>query len=87
VAIALQASNTSTSSFATSPLNINALTVLRTTVAEKLLKDILHPGTYRQMFDDPDKNPNTASCISAASGLLFALCHSLKVHVDTRYMK
>ncbi|KAG8801082.1 hypothetical protein FRC17_006728, partial [Serendipita sp. 399] len=79
------ASNTSVPPFATSPLNINAILILRDIVAGRLMPYMASVGPAGRVRFEPD-SPDAASCISAASGLLFALSHSLKVHPDATFL-
>jgi hypothetical protein len=84
--IALQASNTTSQVLFKSPLNIRAIAILRTVVTSKLLKAML--ATREVVLVDPQTSPEkekVEACITAASGLLFAVCHSLKVHPDEAY--
>ena len=81
--IALQASSTTSQDLSKSPLNIRAITILRNVVISKLLKAMV--ATRGVVLVDPETSPEKKrvdACITAASGLLFAVCHSLKIHPD-----
>lgn len=83
--IAFQASNTTSRFISESPLNIRTVARLRGTVP-KLLGAIL--ATRDVALVEPSTSPDgekVDACITAASGLLFALSHSLKVHPDEAY--
>ncbi|KAG8754826.1 hypothetical protein FRC14_004612 [Serendipita sp. 396] len=85
ISISLQASNTSVPPFITSPLNINALLTLRDIIVRKLMPSMASLGAAGRVRFKPD-SPDAASCISAATGLLFALSHSLKMHPDLSFL-
>lgn len=84
IALALQASNTTLPPFSTSSINLQALSLLREVLVNKLFPLMSSPAERARYINQGA--PDTASVISAASGLLFALAHSLKVHPDPVYL-